>query len=71
MGASSNVAGNSTLSELEDSMDPSHEVAVVAGDLLDNHPTRILLLKALVQQRQIDDPVPQPINHSVQFISGL
>jgi hypothetical protein len=33
MGTSSNTAGNTTRSELEDSMDPLHAVAVVAGDL--------------------------------------
>jgi len=52
MGVSSNAAGNSTLPEARDSMNPLHVVAVVVLEYQESDYSRIQL-KALAQQRQI------------------
>lgn len=55
MEASSNAAGNSTLPEVEDSMNPLHVVAVVGKSLNRKERQRLLskfITEALAQQRQ-------------------
>lgn len=70
MDTSSKAVGNSTLAELEDSIDPSHAVAVVAGDL----PSVISKMEitisagALGKQRQISSYlIPNLYSSSAEF----
>lgn len=70
MGASSKAAGNSTLPEVEDSMDPSHVVATVGLRFAEKRRSR-QLAEAAAHQDQINPSLFGWESAAVQLTVGV